>query len=160
VSAISRRDAIKMSADELRRFLAEEMKVQVATLNKKGEPHLVTMFYTLEEGKIAFTTYASSQKVVNLRRDPTMTCLVEGGTAYHELRGATLYGHGRIVTDRDVLMRVGMRIGAVMAGLPAPGPDTPPDPEFEAGVAKMMAKRVAIVLEPSRVASWDHRKLP
>jgi hypothetical protein len=156
---MSRRDKIKMSPDEVRRFLAEETKVQIATLNKNGEPHLVTMFYILDDEMIAFTTYATSQKVVNLRRNPTMTCLVEGGSTYGELRGATLYGQGRIITDQDVLMRVGSKIGALMTGLPAPEPGAPVDPVFEAGVAQMMAKRVAIVLEPHRVASWDHRKL-
>jgi hypothetical protein len=156
---VRRRDKIKMSPGEVQAFLAEEMKVQIATLNKNGEPHLVTMFYTLHEGKIAFTTYATSQKVVNLRRNPTMTCLVEGGTAYDELRGATLYGEGRIVTDQEVLMRVGTRVGAVLAGLPVPEPGMPLDPAFEAGVAQMMTKRVAIVMEPNRIASWDHRKL-
>jgi nitroimidazol reductase NimA-like FMN-containing flavoprotein (pyridoxamine 5'-phosphate oxidase superfamily) len=156
---VSRRDKIKMSPDEVRRFLAEEMKVQIATLNKNGEPHLVTMFYALEDGRLAFTTYATSQKVVNLRRDPTMTCLVEAGSAYNELRGVTLFGQGRIVTDQEVLMRVGTRIGAAMAGLPAPEPDAPLDPVFAAGMAQTMRKRVAVIMEPRRIASWDHRKL-
>lgn len=156
---MSRRDKIKMSPDEVRRFLAAEMKVQIATLNRNGEPHLVTMFYALEDGKLAFTTYGTSQKVVNLRRDPTMTCLVEAGSDYNELRGVTLFGQGRIVTDHAVLMRVGTRIGAAMAGLPAPEPDVPLDPVFAAGMEQTMRKRVAVIMEPQRIASWDHRKL-
>lgn len=156
---MSKRDQIRMSDDELAEFLAQESKVQIATVGKDGAPHLVTMFYTLHEGKIAFTTYRGSQKVVNLRRNPLMTCLVEGGTAYNELRGATLYGEGRIIEDPDVLLSVGTFVGHRMAGLPAPADLSSVDPAFTEGVRQAMAKRVAVILEPTRVASWDHRKM-
>ncbi|MFD0854681.1 pyridoxamine 5'-phosphate oxidase family protein, partial [Actinomadura adrarensis] len=109
------RDKIKMTGGEVAAFLAENFKVQVATLGTGGEPHLVTMFYALLDGKIAFTTYKSSQKVLNLRRDPTMTCLVEDGTEYGELRGAALYGQGKIIEDPDVRLKVGAVVGARMA---------------------------------------------
>lgn len=126
IEPMGRRDAIKMTDAELAGFLAAESKVQVATVGKDGAPHLVTMFYTLWEGKIAFTTYRSSQKVVNLRRNSVMTCLVEGGDVYNELRGATLHGHGRIVTDPSVLLQLGTVIGHRMAGIPLPPHPTPP----------------------------------
>ena len=41
----------------------------------------------MHEGRIAFWTYASSQKIKNLERDDRITCLVEDGTDYFELRG-------------------------------------------------------------------------
>ncbi|MCD0452320.1 pyridoxamine 5'-phosphate oxidase family protein [Actinocorallia sp. API 0066] len=156
---MSKRDQIRMSDAELAEFLAQEHKVQIATVNKDGVPHLVTMFYTLHEGKIAFTTYRTSQKVVNLRRNPVMTCLVEGGTLYNELRGATLYGEARIVEDQDVIVPIGTLITHRMVGLPVPEDVSEVDPSFVDGVRLAMAKRVAVVLEPTRVASWDHRKM-
>jgi beta-lactamase regulating signal transducer with metallopeptidase domain len=39
-----------------------------------------------------------------------------------------------------------------------PGAGDPLDPAFAAGLEKPLAKRVVIVMEPDRVASWDHRK--
>ncbi len=95
----SKRDKIKMTPDEVDAYLADNFKVQIATVGKDGEPHLVTMFYTLLDGKIAFTTYKASQKVLNLRRNPTMTCLVEDGVEYGELRGVALYGRGLVIED-------------------------------------------------------------
>ena len=38
-------------------------------------------------GAIGFETFAKSQKVLNLRRDPRITALVEDGTTYDSLRG-------------------------------------------------------------------------
>lgn len=156
--ASSRRDKVKMSGEEVAGFLAGSSKVQVATVGKDGAPHLVTMFYALLDGKISFSTYRSSQKVVNLRRDPTMTCLVEDGTAYDELRGVALYGQGRIVEDPEVRTMVGAVVGSRLAGLPVPEMGAPLDPAFAEGLERSMAKRVIIVMEPDRVVSWDHRK--
>lgn len=154
----NKRDQITMTPDEVAAFLAEEFKVQVATLDHDGAPHLVTMFYTLLDGRIAFSTYASSQKVVNLRRDPTMTCLVEAGTEYSELRGVKLKGKGRIIDDPEVRLKVGAVVGSRLAGLPVPELGAPLDPAFAEALERSMAKRVIIVMEPDHIASWDHRK--
>jgi hypothetical protein len=155
----SKRDKIKMTPEEVADYLAANFKVQVATVGKDGEPHLVTMFYTLYEGRIAFTTYKSSQKVINLRRDPTMTCLVEDGVEYDELRGVALYGRGLVIEDPEPRSKVGMVVGSRMAGLPVPKLGEPVDPVIAEGIEQALAKRVLIVMEPDRAVSWDHRKV-
>ncbi|WP_149260923.1 pyridoxamine 5'-phosphate oxidase family protein [Actinomadura sp. K4S16] len=155
----SKRDKIKMSPEEVADYLAANFKVQVATVGKDGEPHLVTMFYTLYEGKIAFTTYKSSQKVINLRRDPTMTCLVEDGVEYNELRGVALYGRGLVIEDPEPRSKVGMVVGSRMAGLPVPKLGEPVDPVIAEGIEQALSKRVLIVMEPDRIVSWDHGKI-
>ncbi|MFB4310746.1 pyridoxamine 5'-phosphate oxidase family protein [Actinomadura sp. GTD37] len=154
----SKRDKIKMTPEEVASYLAENFKVQVATVGKDGEPHLVTMFYTLLDGKIAFTTYKASQKVLNLRRDPTMTCLVEDGVEYNELRGVALYGRGLVIEDPGPRTKVGMVVGSRMAGLPVPEIGEPVDPVIAEGIEQALAKRVLIVMEPDRLVSWDHGK--
>ncbi|QFG24821.1 pyridoxamine 5'-phosphate oxidase family protein [Actinomadura sp. WMMB 499] len=153
-----KRDRIKMTPDEAASYLAGNFKVQVATINKDGTPHLVTMFYALLDGKIAFTTYKASQKVVNLRRNPAMTCLVEDGVEYGELRGAQLNGRGLVIEDHAELLKVGRVVGSRMAGLPVPAVGEPIDPGIEAGIEQAMAKRVLVVMEPDEIVSWDHGK--
>ncbi|WUH97496.1 pyridoxamine 5'-phosphate oxidase family protein [Spirillospora sp. NBC_00431] len=154
-----KREKIRMAPDEVASFLAAGFKVQVATVGRDGAPHLVTMFYALLDGKIAFTTYRASQKVLNLRRDPTMTCLVEDGVEYGELRGVALYGRGVVIEDPEPRNKVGMVVGSRMAGLPVPAIGEPIDPAVAAGIEQALAKRVLIVMEPGNVVSWDHRKL-
>lgn len=155
----SKRDKIKMTPDEVDAYLADNFKVQIATIGKDGEPHLVTMFYALLDGKIAFTTYKASQKVLNLRRNPTMTCLVEDGTEYGKLRGVALYGRGAIIEDPATRSKVGMVVGSRMAGLPVPEMGEPIDPVIAEGIEQALAKRVLIVMEPDRIVSWDHGKI-
>ena len=73
------RDRVAMTAADQAALLAQSHKLQLATINPDGTPHLVTMFYVMLDGQIAFWTYRSSQKARNLARDPRVTCLVEAG---------------------------------------------------------------------------------
>jgi PPOX class probable F420-dependent enzyme len=147
------RDAVRMDDREVTDFLESHMKVQVATIGRDGTPHLSTLFYVLDEGRIAFWTYASSQKAVNLRRDPRVSCLVEDGEDYLELRGVTVSGKARLLEEYDDVHALGTRVAGRMAG----GADL-----GELGrdlVDRQAHKRVGVVVEPDKVASWDHRKL-
>src|SRR4051794_2085625 len=149
----SGRNAVTMSDGEIEQFLADNMKVQIATIGPDGTPHLTTLFYVLEDGMLAFWTYGRSQKVVNLRRDPRITCLVEDGDDYFELRGVSIQGKARLVEEYDEIRALGSRVARRMAG----GADLG---EFGDQIVDQQArKRVAIVVEPVKVASWDHHKM-
>ena len=149
----SGRNAVTMSDGEIEQFLAENMKVQIATIGPDGSPHLTTLFYVLEDGQLAFWTYGRSQKVVNLRRDPRITCLVEDGEDYFELRGVSIQGKARLVEEFDEIKALGARVAKRMAGDVDLG-------EFgDEIVEKQARKRVGIIVEPVKVASWDHHKM-
>ena len=150
----SGRSAVRLTDEEQREFLTSNMKVQVATVGPDGAPHLTTLFYALDdEDRITFWTYGSSQKIANLRRDPRLSALVEDGVDYAELRGVSIRGTARLVEDYDEVRALGARVMARMAG----GVDL-----GELGdqiLDKQATKRVGVVIEPERVASWDHRKM-
>ena len=76
----------------------------MSTLNADGTIHSVAMWYGFVDGAIGFETKAKGQKVVNLRRNPNITCLVEDGESYEELRGVSLVGTAEIIDD---LKRIG-----------------------------------------------------
>jgi PPOX class probable F420-dependent enzyme len=142
-----------MSEAEVEAFLQGSMKVQVATINPDGSPHLTTLFYVLHEGRIAFWTYASSQKIKNLERDDRITCLVEDGTDYFELRGVSISGHAKLVTAEDEIREIGTKVATRMvdgADLGDLGRDM---------VERQVRKRYAVLVEPAKVATWDHRKM-
>ena len=142
-----------MSDEEVADLLGSAAKVQVATLNPDGTPHLTTLFHVVRDGRIAFWTYAASQKVRNLERDPRITCLVEDGEDYFALRGVSVSGQAAILRDPDDVRSVGLAVAARMARGVELG---------EAGraeVARQATKRVAILVTPHRTASWDHGKL-
>jgi PPOX class probable F420-dependent enzyme len=150
------RVASRMSEDEAWALVAEEPKLQVATIGADGRPHLVTLFHTVLDGRLVFWTYARSQKILNLDRDPRLTCLVEAGEQYEQLRGVQITGRARIVRGHDDVAVVGRAVVCRMLGLDPAG-DL--DPAVTAEVARQAQKRVAVEVVPERVVSWDHRKL-
>jgi PPOX class probable F420-dependent enzyme len=132
--------------------MAEQSKLQLGTINPDGTPHLVTMFHAVVDGKIAFWTYKASQKARNIDRDPRVTCLLEDGVDYFELHGALIYGRAEVVTEPERVRLLGTAI--VRRMLDGQGDDV-----IAPFVAATAAKRHAYLVDPVRVASWDHRKL-
>src|SRR5438309_10226887 len=104
---MKRRNLIRMSNEEIRAFLEEQRILQVATIDHDGWPHLVAMWYVWINDHIVFWTYAKSQKAVNLQRDARLTCLVETGQRYDELRGVQIKGWAIISDDRATVQRIG-----------------------------------------------------
>ncbi len=148
---MSRRDLIRMNDEEIRAFLEEQRILQVATIDHDGWPHLIAMWYVLINDQIAFWTYAKSQKAVNLRRDDRLTCLVETGERYDELRGVQIKGRAIISDDRETVQQIGEVIVERYYG--------PLNDTTRRMVKAQAAKRVIVFVKPVEIVSWDHRKL-
>jgi PPOX class probable F420-dependent enzyme len=148
----SRRDLIRMSDAELTDFLAEERTLTCATLGPNGRPHLMPLWYLPDGHELSAWTFAKSQKARNLERDPHATVQVEAGVEYGELRGAMLECDVELEREPDRVAGLGLALMRRYAR-GASGE------ELEAGVRAQAPKRVAIRFTPTRVVSWDHRKL-
>ena len=149
---MSRRDQIRMTAEEVDAFLAGRHTMNLATIGPDGQPHLVAMWYGFAaDGRLAWWTYGKSQKVRNLERDPRLTCLVETGESYDQLKGVELVGTARILEDRDEIMAVGRSVYERYTGEWTNDAAAP--------LEVMGAKRVAIVIDVMKTVSWDHSKL-
>lgn len=147
---INQRAAIVMSDDEIEEFINRH---RVATLGTHGKDaiHLTAMWYGVIDGEIWFETKAKSQKVVNLRRDPHATVLIEDGDTYDTLRGVSIEGTVEVYDDAESCLKVGISVWERYTG--------PYSDDLQPAVEAMMNKRVAVRLVPSRLRSWDHRKL-
>jgi PPOX class probable F420-dependent enzyme len=149
---MSRREQIKMAEAEVQAFLEEQRTMSIATIGRNGRPHVVAMWYAFLDGVPSFWTFAKSQKVVNLRRDPRLTCMVEAGDTYDQLRGVELVARAEIVEDAAELLRFGIaeferyqNTKVTEALMPV--------------VRQTASKRVLVKIHTERVVSWDHRKL-
>jgi len=140
-----------MTDEEVDEFLDGRHTMNVATIGPEGRIHLVAMWYGFLEGVPAFWTYGKSQKILNLRRDPRMTALVETGEQYEELRGVELVGTGTIVEDRDRIMELGRSVFERYTG--------PYTDEMAPVLEATGAKRLVVKVEAESVVSWDHSKL-
>jgi PPOX class probable F420-dependent enzyme len=149
---MSRRDQIKLSAEETAAFLDQQRVVICATNGPNGWPHLMPLWYTIRDDDLWAWTYAKSQKVRNLERDPRATLAIETGEQYHELRGVMIQAQTTIHRELDLVADFGVelfrRYGTATGG-----------EEFLEVVRVQAAKRVALQFTPRQTASWDHRKL-
>jgi PPOX class probable F420-dependent enzyme len=148
---MNRRKQIEMTPEEQRRFLETEKTAVLCSIDRQGYPHAVAMWFCLIEGLVHMTTFRRSQKVVNLRRDPRATLLVESGDQYAELRGLMIRGRAEIDDDLERCARVLMGVQARYGGQASP--------EMLEVLRPQAAKRVIVRVHPERVSSWDHSKL-
>jgi PPOX class probable F420-dependent enzyme len=150
-AGVNQRKQIQMTPEEVDAFLHERHSMTMSTISGDGSIHSVAMWYGFLEGAIAFETKAKAQKVVHLRRDPRLTCLVEDGESYDQLRGVTLIGTGEIIEDPDRMWELGV---SVFERYNAPYTE-----EMKPFVEVMLNKRVVVKLHVEKTVTWDHRKL-
>lgn len=149
---VKRRAQVAMSEEEVRSLLDEARTMTMCTFNHDGTIHAVAMWYGFLGDDVVVQTKAKSQKVRNLLRDPRITCLVEEGERYDELRGVELVGRVEFVEDPDELFAIGVSVFERHVA--------PYDERHHRGqVDAMLHKRVGFRIRPDRVVSWDHRKL-
>ncbi len=137
-----------MSEPEVLALLDEERTVVCATTGPHGWPHLMPLWYVVRDREVWAWTYAKSQKVRNLERDPRATLQVEAGETYDQLRGVMLECEVTVHHDTEVVQALGEELFERYAGNPA-----------SEMVAAQAPKRVALQFAERRRASWDHRKL-
>ncbi|MFL5891443.1 MAG: PPOX class F420-dependent oxidoreductase [Solirubrobacterales bacterium] len=150
---MSRRGEIQLSAGEQRDLIDSERIVVVSSIGPRGWPHSMPLWYVPRGGEIWIYTYAKSQKVRNLERDPRATLLIETGHEYTELRGVEIETEAEMHRDPDDVFELAKELTARYAG------GAQIDESQAEALRAQARKRVAVRFEPNRVASWDHRKL-
>ena len=150
----SRRDQIKLTQEELDDLIGSERVVVVASEGPRGWPHVMPLWYVPRDGEIWIWTYAKSQKVKNLERDPRATLLIETGVEYGELRGVQIEAEAELIRDTGEIVEFAKLLTIRYSeGIESVEGDA------AAALEAQAPKRVAIRFHPKRTATWDHRKL-
>ncbi len=148
---MKRRDQIQLSPDERRQFLKESRTAVLSTIDPRGYPHSVAMWYDTDGEHVFMTTYAKSQKARNIEREPKVAVMVEAGTTYDTLKGVLIRGRAELIRDVDMCVGVLTRVHQKMTGAMPAG--------IEEALKTQARKRVVIKVTPERTSSWDHSKL-
>ena len=155
-----------MAPDELDAFLRQERTVICATNGRDGFPHLMPLWYVVRDGELWSWTFAKSQKVRNLERDPRATLQVEAGSEYHELRGVMLKTDVTIHRHTDRVAELGLELfrryqvgGRGNDRVSHLGGGGELSDDVRAMVQAQAPKRVALQFTERARATWDHRKL-
>jgi PPOX class probable F420-dependent enzyme len=140
-----------MSAEEVGAFLDEKMVMQCATVGPRGVPHMVPLWFVGDATELRGWTYAKSQKARNLERDARATVGLEDGVQYDQLRGVMFECDVRMERDPAEVEQFGLELFDRYAG--------ELNEDIRAMVAAQAQKRVGLTFVPTRIVTWDHRKL-
>lgn len=146
------REKIRMSDVEIEKFIEEQKSLQVATLSSDGSVHLSTLWFAVVEEQIVFETYTSSQKIVNLKRDPRITVLLEDGLEYKNLRGVMIKGTSLLQAEPTEVQTIAREV------IKRNQPEIPEE-MLDAAAASLAVKRTVVTVVPEKIISWDHGKL-
>ena len=149
-----------MTEEERLAFLSDgQKKLQVASNDPDGHPHLVPMWFLIRDGKVVFRSFSKSQKIVNLKRDPSLTVLVEEGRRYEELQGVMIKGSATLIEDADYCLDLYVGLAKRYAFFEGMEPGEMPDDEIRTFFAGHAAKQTAVIVDPVETVSWDYRKI-
>jgi PPOX class probable F420-dependent enzyme len=143
----------RMSAEELRAFLAEPQEARLATVRDDGEVHLTPVWYLpREDGTVVVCLESRRLHLANLRARPSATLLVDEDTRPKRrqlgtARAAMLRGTAEIVDDQEVVEPLRAELRARYYG-----PLTKPAPPAEG------YRYSAVILRPQAVVAWDFSK--
>ena len=150
-----KRNSIEMTDAQIREFLDSQKTLIIVSNGKDGYPHPMPMwFYLDDDGCLYCTTFGKSQKILNWRRDPKASLLVETGSEYAQLKGVVIYARAEVIEDLDTAIDTLVKINTRGASI-----DAAQRQALTAAVSKTAAKRAVIKFHPQRYVSWDHSKL-
>jgi PPOX class probable F420-dependent enzyme len=150
---MKRRSQVAMTPEEQQAFLASRKTITLSTIDSRGYPHSVAMWYVMEGNDVLMTTFAKSQKAVNVRRNPKVAVMAESGETYETLKGVLIRGKAEVIPDLERCVDVLVRVNEKMMGMALA-------PAAVDMLRKGQAtKRVVIRVTPEHVSSWDHSKL-
>lgn len=151
----SRRSQIELTQDERRHFIDASKTIIIVSNGHNGYPHPMPMwFYRDAEDHIYCTTFRKSQKVLNLKRDPRATLLVESGEEYAELKGVVIYASTEVIDDLEQVQETLLQINTRGQTVDAAQRET-----LIQAMGGTAPKRVVIKCTAQRYVSWDHSKL-
>jgi PPOX class probable F420-dependent enzyme len=147
-----RRKTIALTPDEQHTYLNESHTIVLSSNDRHGYPHSVAMWYVADpDGSVLMTTFAKSQKAVNLRRDPRCSLLIESGRTYETLKGLLIRGRAELTADVEAVLDLLGRVHEKYNQGSAAG--------LREAMRSQALKRVLVRVRPERVSSWDHQKL-
>ena len=128
----------------------------ILCVTRPGKPPFATpMWFAWMDGRVVMHTLLSSKKVRYLRDEPLVTCVVEAGLGYYELKAILLMGPCEVVDDQAIVraemerMRVAKPLYDELRAKELP-------PHLEKHYTK---PRALLRVKPHSITTWDFGKI-
>jgi enoyl-CoA hydratase/carnithine racemase len=116
----------------------------------QGRLHAVPVYFARRDDRLLVSSYRTSQKVVNVQRDPQASLLLDAGSGYDDLRGVLLQGRARVLDlEPAAVAAVAAEVFTRYAGRAPASGDL-------ARFVRQAPKRVVLEFRWDGVVTWDH----
>jgi nitroimidazol reductase NimA-like FMN-containing flavoprotein (pyridoxamine 5'-phosphate oxidase superfamily) len=154
---------LALTEEELDELMTTSWNMRVATVGPGTRINVTPLWFGWAGGAVYF--YCRGQKIVNLRRNPVCTVLVDRNERFPELQGAMFQGRATILESKDDeaadahLDTVRAQMGPKYAGGHGEvAPESTEGLRFEASARGSKWRWVRF--QPDHVVTWDNHKLP
>lgn len=155
---------LALSPEQLDELMLSTWVMRIATIGPGTRINVTPMWFGWAGGRIYLT--GRGQKVVNLRRNPSCTVIVDRNERFPELQGAMFQGEATVLEDaaaeaadpylEEARWQMGTKYHGGHGEAAAPLP--PGERVRNASTARGRNRRW-IVLEPRQMVTWDNFKL-
>ena len=155
---------LSLSPQELDALMTSQWVMRIATIGPGTRINLTPMWFGWAGGRVY--VFSRGQKVVNLRREPACTIVVDKNERFPELVGAMFQGTAAVLEDAAAeaadpfLAEARAQMGRKYAG--GHGETGAGEPNAKAAPFAATAggkNRRWVVLSPARLVTWDNHKL-
>ena len=149
-----------LTEEELDEMMLSSWNMRVATVGPGERINLTPLWFGWAGGAIYF--YCRGQKIVNLRRNPLCTVLVDRNERFPELQGAMFQGRATVLEDADAekadphLEEARWQMGTKYDGGHG---ESPKGGKVRNEASARGSKWRWIVVQPDRTVSWDNTKI-
>jgi PPOX class probable F420-dependent enzyme len=105
----------RMTDEEAWRFLGEGDRTAVfASIRSDGRPHAVPTWYAVDGRGLVFTTWHTTVKAANLRRDPRVVVVVQDPAPPYDY--VSVEGEAQLIDDLPLCRDISTRLGKKYMG--------------------------------------------
>lgn len=154
---------LALTDEQLDEMMTTSWNMRVATVGPGTRINVTPLWFGWAGGRIYF--YCRGQKIVNLRRNPSCTVLVDRNERFPELQGAMFQGTATVLEDAAAeaadphLEEARWQMGTKYAG--GHGEAAPASGEKVRNEASARGSTWRwVVVQPDRTVTWDNFKIP
>jgi len=91
-------------------FLKTQKVLRLATIDQKGTPHIVPVWYLYSSKKFYIGTNTRTEKVKNLKKNKHVSLCVDKGIRSPNIYGVLVKGTARLILDKNKVSKLAKRI--------------------------------------------------
>ncbi|OLC35896.1 MAG: pyridoxamine 5'-phosphate oxidase family protein [Thaumarchaeota archaeon] len=91
-------------------FLKSQKIMRLATIDPKGSPHIVPVWYDYSRGKFYVGTNTSTKKAKNIKQNSKISFCVDVGVSSPDIFGIMAVGKARLILEKKHVQLIAKRI--------------------------------------------------